>query len=95
LAALNAVFQIRFPATPRAVNTTEHLSVGFNAMSDDPTLAMRANRRQRVYRALEAIEGVVLPCNDNVESLVIFVFTNFAFSHTKVSRAGSLVAVFG
>jgi hypothetical protein len=75
------------------VHATEDLSIRFNAVSDNAAVAMRAYRRQRVYRALEAVEGVVLPCNDDVERLVIFISTNFAFSHTKVSRVASFLAV--
>jgi hypothetical protein len=75
------------------VNATEYLSVGFNAMSNDAAVAMRARRRQRVYRALEAVEGVVLSRNHYVESLVIFVFANFASSHTRISRAVRFLAV--
>jgi len=56
-------------------------------MSDDPAVAMRANRRQRVDRALEAIEGVVLSANDYFERLVIFVLANFTCSHTQKFRA--------
>jgi len=43
-----------------AVNFTSLL----DAMSDDPAMAMRANWCQRVDRALEAIEGVMLASND-------------------------------
>jgi hypothetical protein len=80
--ASSAVFQLRFARRPRAMDATENLSVGFNAVSHDPALAMRANRRQRMDRALEAIEGVMLPANDYFKRLVIFIFANFACSHT-------------
>jgi hypothetical protein len=64
------------------VDTAEDLSVGFNTVSHNPAVALRANGRQRVDRALEAIERVVLPANDYFKRLVIFVFANFACSHT-------------
>jgi len=64
------------------VDAAEYLSIGFNAVPDNSTVAMRANRRQRVDRALEAIEGVMLPANDYFKRLVIFIFANFACSHT-------------
>jgi hypothetical protein len=64
------------------MDATENLSVGFNAVSHDPAVAMRTNRRQRVYRALEAIEGVMFPANDYFKRFVIFIFANFACSHT-------------
>lgn len=76
------------------MDAAEDLSVGFNAMSNNPAVAMRANRRQRVYRALEAVEGVVLPANDHFKRLVIFIFANFACSHTQIfSRLSSFAAV--
>ena len=64
------------------MDAAENLSIGFNAVPDNSTVAMRANRRQRVDRALEAIEGVMLPANDYFKRLVIFIFANFACSHT-------------
>src|SRR2546430_4732680 len=54
-----------------------------HAVTDDAALAVRANRCQRVDRALEAIEGVVLAGNNYLKGFVIFVFTNFTCSHTK------------
>jgi len=80
--ALSAIFQIRFPGSARAVDTAEDLLVCFNAVSDDSAMAVRANRRQRVDRALEAVERVMLAGNDHFKRLVIFVFANFACSHT-------------
>jgi hypothetical protein len=80
--ALGAIFQIRFPGSARTMDAAEDLSVCFNAVSDDSAVAMRTNRRQRVYRALEAVERVMLAGNDHFKRLVIFVFANFACSHT-------------
>ena len=92
---LNTVFQIRLPIAARAVDAAENVSVCFDAVSYNPATAMGAHRCQRVNRALEAVKRVVFPRNDYVESFVIFVFTNFASSHTKISRAVTFVAVFG
>ncbi len=64
------------------MDAAEDLSIGFNAVPDNSTVAMRANRRQRVDRALEAVERVVLPANDHFKRLVIFILANFACSHT-------------
>ena len=76
------------------MDATEDLSVSFYAVTDDPTVAVRANRRERMDRALKAIEGVVCAGNDYLERLVIFVSTNFACSHTKCpSRAVAFAAV--
>jgi hypothetical protein len=76
------------------MDAAEDLSIGFHAVADDPAVAVRANRRKRVDRALKAIEGVVCAGNDYLERLVIFIFTNFACSHTKyLSHAVALAAV--
>lgn len=56
------------------------------AVPDYPAVAVRTNRCQGMDRALEAIEGVVLPGNDYFKRLVIFIFANFAYSHTQVFR---------
>jgi hypothetical protein len=77
------------------MDATEDLSIGFDAMSDDPAVAVRANRCQRMDRAFEAIEGVMLAGNDYFKRLVIFIFTNFACSHTtSISRAAASSVVF-
>jgi hypothetical protein len=65
------------------VDTTEDLFVRFDAMADDTTAAVRANRRKRVNCALETIEGVTFSAHDHFKSLVIFVFANFACRHTQ------------
>jgi hypothetical protein len=85
--SLGAVFQLRFAGRTRAVDAAENLPVRFNAVSDDPAVAVGTNWRQRVDRALEAIEGVMLPANDHFKRLVIFIFANFACSHTQIFRA--------
>jgi hypothetical protein len=84
---LNAVFQLRFAGRTRAMNAAEDLSVGFNAVPDNPAIAMRANRGECVDRALEAVERVVLAGDHNFKRLVIVVFANLAFSHTQIFRA--------
>jgi len=77
------------------VDATEDLSVRFNAVADYSAMAVRALGRQRVDSALEAIEGVMFPANDDFKRLVIFIFTNFTCSHTQnLSRAGASSAVF-
>ena len=63
------------------MDAAEDLSVGFHAVADHPTVAVRANRRQRVDRAFEAIEGMMLAGNDHFKRLVIFILANFACSH--------------
>jgi hypothetical protein len=64
------------------MDATEDLSIGFYAVSDDPAVAVGADRRQRVDRAFEAIERVTLPGNNHLERFVILILANFACSHT-------------
>ena len=84
---LNAVLQLRCAGRACAVDTTEDFSVRFDAVADDTAIAVRANRRQRVNCALEAIEGVTLSAHDDFKRLVIIVLANFAFRHTQFVRA--------
>ena len=69
------------------MDTTEDLSVRFDAVADDTAIAVRANRRQRVDCALEAIKDVALSAHDHFKRLVIIVLANFAFRHTQFVRA--------
>ena len=85
----DAVLQLRCAGRACAVDTTEDLSVRFDAVADDTAVAMGAYRRQRVDRALEAIENVTLTAHDHFKRLVIFVLANFAFGHTQLLRARS------
>jgi hypothetical protein len=71
------------------MDAAKDLSIGFHAVADHPTVAVRANRCERVDCAFEAIEGVVLAGNDHFERLVIFIFANFTSSHTQIVRAPS------
>ena len=64
------------------MDAAEDLSIGFDAVADNPALAVRANRRERVDCALKAIEDVMLAGNDYLKRLVIFILANFACSHT-------------
>jgi hypothetical protein len=63
------------------VDTTKDFSVRFYAVTDDTAVAVGANRRQRMDRALEAIEGVTLSAHDHFKRFVIFVLANFACRH--------------
>jgi hypothetical protein len=74
------------------VDTTEDFPVRFDAAADEPAVAMRANRRQRVDGALEAIEGV---SQRPFKRLVIFVFANLTCSYNiNLSRAVNSAAMF-
>jgi hypothetical protein len=82
------------PALRAQWDAAKDLSVSFNTVPDNPAVAMRANRRQRVDGALETVEGVVLPADDHFKRLVIFVFANLACSHTQSFARREFVAVF-
>src|SRR5215831_14980937 len=69
------------------MNAAIDLPVGFHTVPDDPAIAVRADRRQCVDCALEAIECVMLSGYDHFKRLVIFIFANFACSHTQFFRA--------
>jgi hypothetical protein len=71
------------------MNAAIDLPIGFHTVPDDPAIAMRADWCQRVDRALETIECVMLSGYDHFKRLVIFVFTNFACSHTQLFRTSA------
>jgi hypothetical protein len=71
------------------MNAAEDFSVGFHTVPNDSTIAMRTDWCQRVDRALETIEGVMLAGYDHFKRLVIFIFANFACSHTYVFRVSA------
>jgi hypothetical protein len=64
------------------VGAAKDLFVCFNAVPDYAAVAVRANRRQRVDCALEAVEGVTLAAHDDFKGLVVFILANFACSHS-------------
>jgi len=82
LRPLNSILQRRFAGGARAMNAAEDLSICFHAMSHDSAIAVWADWRQRVDRAFEAIECVMLSGYDHLERFVIFILANFACSHT-------------
>jgi hypothetical protein len=59
------------------VNAAEDLSVCFDTVTDDSAIAVRANRRQRVDCAFEAIEGVTLSTHNDFKRL------SYSFSQTS------------
>jgi len=69
------------------MDTAEDFSVRFHTVADDTAAAVRANRRQRVDCAFEAVESVTLSAHDDFKRLVIIIPANFAFSHTQFVRA--------
>jgi hypothetical protein len=69
------------------MDAAEDLSVGFHPVANNTAMAVRANRRQRVDRALEAVKSVTLAGEDYFKRLVIFILANFACSHPQLFRA--------
>jgi len=78
------------------MSAAEDLPVGFHSMANDPTMTVRTDWRERMDCTFEAIERVMLACYDDFKCFVVFVFANFAFSHsTNPSRAAAVSAVSG
>lgn len=71
------------------MNAAEDFSIRFHAMPYDSAIAVRADRCQRVDRAFEAIECVMFSGHDHFKRLVVFIFANFACSHTQLFRAST------
>jgi hypothetical protein len=65
----------------RAVGATEELARNFYSMPNHSALAMFADRRDRMDRALEAVEHVSKSSRNKFETLVVVVSTDFALSH--------------
>jgi hypothetical protein len=78
---------LRFSDSARAIDAAVNFSVLLNAVANHTAMAVWTNRRQRANRTLETVERVMLSLDHDLERFVVFVFTNFAFSHTKLFRA--------
>jgi hypothetical protein len=63
------------------MGTAEEVTVHFDAMANDPALAMLADRCHRLDRTFETVEGVTRAGGYNLEALVVFIPTNFASGH--------------
>jgi hypothetical protein len=64
------------------MDAAEDFAALLHAVPNNPTVAMRANRREGMDRAFETIEGVMLSGHNHFEHLVILIFANFACSDT-------------
>lgn len=64
------------------MDAAKDLSIRFHAVADYPAVAVRADWCERMDCALEAIERVMLAGDDYFKRFVIFIFANFACSHT-------------
>lgn len=63
------------------MSTAEKLAANLDAMADHFTLAMLANRRNRLNGTLEAVKCVPRSRGDQLESLIVFITADFAFRH--------------
>ena len=77
----DAVLQLRCAGRACTVNAAEDLSVCFDTVTDDSAIAVRANRRQRVDCAFEAIEGVTLSTHNDFK-------TPLSYSFSQTSHVG-------
>src|SRR5688572_12701290 len=91
LSRLQPVLESRHSVGFRAVHAAEEPPVHLLTMPDDPAAAMAAHRGQQVDRAFEAVEGVGLPSQGQLEALVVVVAAVIADSHESTS--GVRVAV--
>src|SRR5687768_17259952 len=64
-----------------AVVAAVEVAVRLEAVPEDTDAAVRARRRERVRRALEAVEHVPLPRHRHLERLVVVVPADFAPGH--------------
>ena len=64
------------------MDAAEDFASLLHTVTDYSAVAVGANWRKRMDRALEAVEGMVLAGNDYLKCFVIFVFANFACRHT-------------
>jgi hypothetical protein len=76
-----------------AVGTTEELARNFHSMSNHFALAMFADRRNRLNRALEAVEYVAISSRDKLETFVVVISTDFALCHVASPIGRRLAAI--
>ena len=65
------------------MSTAEKSPADLNAVPDHLAVAMLTNRRNSLDRTFEAVEGMVCAPGDYLKALVVFVATDFAFSHKQ------------
>src|SRR4051812_11790673 len=74
----------------RAVRTAEVLPARFHALPDDRHLAVKAAWRERVDRALEAVEDVDSSSDRDLEGLVVLVAAALALLHAPARLQGEV-----
>ena len=77
-----AISYVRGCSRPGAVGAAEKATANLHAMTNHSAPAMLTDWRNRLNRALEAIECVPCTGSDQFESLIVLVATNLAFRHT-------------
>src|SRR5262249_28038094 len=80
----------------RAMLAAEECAVLLEAVPDDADAAVLAGRRQRMDRALEAVEGVGGAVHGHLKRLVVVVSTSFTSGHdnlTALAWFGGLEAI--
>src|SRR3954463_15270529 len=90
VAVVRAVLDLFDPRGARAVRTAEVLPARLHALPDDRHLAVKAARRERVDRALEAVEHVDGPSDRDLERLVVAVAAAFALLHVPAKLQGEV-----
>src|SRR5512134_121090 len=81
MSRLGTVLEAFFAGVAGAVRAAVHLSAGLDAVADDAALAVRAGRRERLYRALEAVERMRGAGEGDVHRLVVIVAAGLTAGH--------------
>lgn len=63
------------------MSTAEEPAANLHSMADDSAFAVFANRRNGLNRTFKTVECVPSASGNHIESLVVFVATNFACCH--------------
>jgi len=63
------------------MGATEDSISFFHVVADDPATAMRALRRQRVDRALKAVEEMLLSLQNYFKKFIVVISADFTLSH--------------
>jgi hypothetical protein len=63
------------------VDAAKNLSRFLDAVADDPAAAAWTTRCERLDRALEAVEGMTLSAENDLEGFVVVISADFTWSH--------------
>jgi hypothetical protein len=80
-AVLDVIHRARHPRLPRTACTAKVIVIRLDAMTNDFASAIRADRREFVYRAFETIERVPVAGRYNFKRQIIIVTAYFAARH--------------